>query len=236
MKKMRVFELAKDLSIDTKELLKIAKDLAISVENNMSMLDVHDIDRIKKRVHKDTEKQEEDISQDTYVEKRVSANIIRRRARVSPPVDNETEKEPAATAAQEIPEKETSTVETELEKKEPVGKAKAVSGRKKTKAQTEEETAQPETEPEAQIEAIPEKKDKAPVEIVEEAQGVIPEKPEESAESVIGVSAEEKGKEEEDKKKKEKKKGKKPETAQVEEIKHDRQGVKKPKKIKEKEI
>lgn len=33
------------------------KDLAISVENNMSMIDVHDIDRIKKRFQKESEKQ-----------------------------------------------------------------------------------------------------------------------------------------------------------------------------------
>ena len=57
MKKMRVFELARDLSIDTRELMKVAKDLAISVENNMSMIDVHDIDRIKKRFQKESEKQ-----------------------------------------------------------------------------------------------------------------------------------------------------------------------------------
>jgi len=44
MKKMRVFELAKELSIDAKELLRIAKDLAISVESTMSVLDVHDME------------------------------------------------------------------------------------------------------------------------------------------------------------------------------------------------
>ncbi len=58
MRKMRVFELAKEMSIETKDLLRVAKDLAISVENTMSVLDVHDIERIKKRLEKDTQKKE----------------------------------------------------------------------------------------------------------------------------------------------------------------------------------
>ena len=85
MKKMRVFELAKDLSVDTKDLLRIAKDLAISVENNMSMIDVHDIDRIKKRFQKDVEKLPDMPLEETYEEKRVSSNVIRRRARIAAP-------------------------------------------------------------------------------------------------------------------------------------------------------
>jgi hypothetical protein len=38
-RKMRVFELAKELSLEPKEILRIAKDLAISAENAMSVLD-----------------------------------------------------------------------------------------------------------------------------------------------------------------------------------------------------
>ena len=84
MKKMRIFELAKDLSLEAKELLRVAKDLAISVENTMSILDVHDIERIKKRIEKDTQKPEELDLQDVYEEQRVSTNIIRRRAKPAP--------------------------------------------------------------------------------------------------------------------------------------------------------
>ena len=78
MKKMRVFELAKKLAIDSKELLKIAKDLAISVENNMSMLDIHDIERIRKRVSKEAQEQEESKPEEAFVEERVSSKVIRR--------------------------------------------------------------------------------------------------------------------------------------------------------------
>jgi translation initiation factor IF-2 len=80
-KKMRIFELAKDLSLEAKDLLRVAKDLAISVENTMSILDVHDIERIRKRLEKDTQKTEEQDLQDVYEEQRVSTNIIRRRAK-----------------------------------------------------------------------------------------------------------------------------------------------------------
>jgi translation initiation factor IF-2 len=85
MKKMRIFELAQTLSIDPKDLLKIAKDLAISVENNMSMVDVHDIERIKKRLERESEKQHEEARSEAFEEERVSSKVIRRRARVVPP-------------------------------------------------------------------------------------------------------------------------------------------------------
>ncbi len=82
MKKMRVFELAKELSIETKDLLKIAKDLAISVENNMSMIDGHDAERIQKRVQKDAEEEKKESSAEEKIEnKRVSSRVIRRRSK-----------------------------------------------------------------------------------------------------------------------------------------------------------
>ena len=97
MKKMRISELAKDLSLEAKDLLRIAKDLAISVENTMSILDVHDIERIRKRIEKDTQKTEEQDLQDVYEEQRVSTNIIRRRAKPAPA--------PEAPAPEEAPAK-----------------------------------------------------------------------------------------------------------------------------------
>lgn len=249
MKKMRVFELAKDLSIETRELLKIAKDLAISVENNMSMVDVHDIERIKKRVNKETEKQEEETSQDIYVEKRVSANVIRRRARVSPPPENEPEKQPEQETPplsfEEVPEKETTATEIESEKKkarESVKKLKVQAEDKKVKAQPEEDADQPKKEPEPEAEIIPEMKEELPLKEAEGAHASAAETPEETTAAPAELSAEEKKKEEEkeEKKKKEKKKGKKgkePDIAkvEVEEVKHVRLGVKKQKKPKEKE-
>jgi hypothetical protein len=113
MKKMRIFELAKDLSLEAKDLLRVAKDLAISVENTMSILDVHDIERIRKRLEKDTQKTEEQDLQDVYEEQRVSTTIIRRRAKPAPapeaPAPEEAlakiEIQPAEAAEQDTGEK-----------------------------------------------------------------------------------------------------------------------------------
>ncbi|OPZ60484.1 MAG: hypothetical protein BWY87_00446 [Deltaproteobacteria bacterium ADurb.Bin510] len=52
MKKMRVFELAKELTVDPKDLMRVTKDLAIAVETTMSLLDEHDVERIRKRFEK----------------------------------------------------------------------------------------------------------------------------------------------------------------------------------------
>jgi translation initiation factor IF-2 len=248
MKKMRVFELAKELSIETKELLKIAKDLAISVENNMSMVDVHDIDRIKKRVQKDTEKQEEESSPETYVEKRVSANIIRRRARLSPPADiesaqesiKEPKEEEAASKEEAVQVTEEPKIAKEPAKKVPKEEKKKAKGI--VKGKKEEVPLQKEIEED--VAAEQEIKTKEEIVGKEEALIIQEETPEAiKPEPSLTFKEEEKkeeDKKEEEKKKKEKKKGKKGkdvETVEVEgeEIKHARTGVKKQKKPKEKE-
>jgi translation initiation factor IF-2 len=99
MKKMRIFELAQKFSIDEKELMKICKDLAISAENKMSQVDPHDIDRIKKRLEKSSDKQQDEIKTESFDEERVSSKIIRRRAKIAP---TETEEVKAETEHEEI--------------------------------------------------------------------------------------------------------------------------------------
>ena len=233
MKKMRVFELAKELSIETRDLLKIAKDLAISVENNMSMVDVHDIERIKKRVQKDTEKPEEESSQETYVEKRVSANVIRRRARVSPPPEQEPakeEEEESVKAADAPPEEVKKEAEEALVAKETekAGSKKAKPEEKPLVEEKEEKPQEPVAEeaPETK-EEISAEKETEPVALKEKA----PEEPPAQPEKILA---------EEEKKKKEKKKGKKgkeleEKKVEGEEVKHVRPATKKGKKPKEKE-
>lgn len=103
MKKMRVFELAAKLAIEAKDLLKIAKDLAISVENNMSMVDVHDIERIKKRLERESEKQHEEVKTEAFEEERVSSKVIRRRARATAAMEPEAPREEEAPAKAEAP-------------------------------------------------------------------------------------------------------------------------------------
>jgi translation initiation factor IF-2 len=241
MKKMRVFELAKELSIETKELLKIAKDLAISVENNMSMVDVHDIERIKKRVQKDTEKQEEESSPETYVEKRVSANIIRRRARVSPPADTEPAKELAKeekAASNEKAEQETEEAKIAKEPAKKVLKEEKKKPKPGAKEKKKEVLLQEEIEGKVAAEAKIETKEE--IAGKEEEALIIQEEVSEAVELEPSLDVKKEEKKEEEKKKKEKKKGKKGKDADTvetegEEIKHARTGVKKLKKPKEKE-
>ncbi len=211
MKKMRVFELAKELSIDAKELLRIAKDLAISVENTMSVLDVHDADRIKKRLEKDTQKKEEQPAVEVYEEKRVSTTIIRRRARTVTAPEAE---EAAAKATEEALE------EAPAEKKKPAKKKEAA---KKGAAPAEEAPAEERTAPEPEVPAqdvdvLAEAAPKAPERGLEE--GKAEEKKPAPAEApvapVVKVKPLEIEKEEQkEAKKKEKKKGKRPPKAQV---------------------
>jgi len=248
MKKMRVFELARDLSIDTRELMKVAKDLAISVENNMSMIDVHDIDRIKKRFQKESEKQPDESPQESYVEKRVSANVIRRRARVVPP--SEKAEEPAAAEevkpAEERPAEEPEKKAEKKEKKAPKAAEEVPEVTEKEEEAVEpvrkiaaEEPAEPVSEAEPPVSEVMPEEIQAPAaeELTPETEKAAQEKPVPEAQEA-GTEKEQ----EEDKKKKEKKKGKKGKAVEVApapeegEVAFPRHAPKKPKKSKEKEV
>ena len=121
MKKMRVFELAKELTVDPKELMRVTKDLAIAVETTMSLLDEHDVERIRKRFEKGgNEAEPEQAHQpaapaEETVDQRVSAGIIRRRVRktepgeetaeaVAPAAEQAAAEQPAAAATEAKPE------------------------------------------------------------------------------------------------------------------------------------
>jgi len=207
MKKMRVFELAAKLAIDAKDLLKIAKDLAISVENNMSMVDVHDIERIKKRLERESEKQHEEVKAEAFEEERVSSKVIRRRARTAAPTEAEAPKEEEAPVKTAAP--------AEVEAVAPVVSEPA------PKAATAKERP-PKVEPE--IEAQP-----TPGEPVAEP---VPAQAAQEAPPTASTAEEE----EEKKKKKAKKKGKvEPAAPEVVEEKPARAPIKKAPKFKEKE-
>lgn len=224
MKKMRIFELAKELSIDAKELLRVAKDLAISAENTMSVLDVHDMDRIKKRLEKDTQKKEELPVQEIYEEKRVSTNIIRRRAKVAPTTETEeAPPKPAESAAAEaLPqEKPDEEKKKHVKKKEAAKKGtlplEEVPAEEPVQVQAEKvSTKQVQAEPkEGLTEAAQEEpRDKEP-----EVQALKPSTGEALAPSVVGVKVkplEIEKEEQKETKKKEKKKGKKgPKTIEI---------------------
>ncbi|HRV34936.1 MAG TPA: translation initiation factor IF-2 [Desulfomonilia bacterium] len=244
MKKMRVFELAKELNIDARELMKVAKDLAISVENNMSLIDVHDIGRIKKRFVKETEKQPDELPQESYVEKRVSANIIRRRARVAPSPEkqvvepSEPEEVTAVEAVEEKPEKkEQKKAPKPVEEEQPAAaEAETPSVPAGEAAEVAPEPAVPQEGPVA-APSVPEERPEAPA----EEQPREKEAPEVKPAPPVPLEEEKEAEKKEEKKKKEKKKGKKVKAPEIIELPEEgeddiaRHAAKKLKKPKEKE-
>ncbi|MCD6571231.1 MAG: translation initiation factor IF-2 [Deltaproteobacteria bacterium] len=222
MKKMRIFELSKEIAIDSKDLIKIAKDLAISVESNMSMVDAHDIERIKKRVDKLKDKDQESQptkEEDVYVQKRVGPNVIRRRARVAPQEVASTLKEvqdkpeKAKVEEEEAREPEKKEAQPDVTKAEKTIKQPGIKVQKtpdKTKAVKKKEKT---VEDIKFKESIAKEKDLAgkrvpevkPEEISATKEGL----PLQQEEKALEIKAEEEKKPEEKAKKKEKKKGKK---------------------------
>ncbi|MBN1636199.1 MAG: translation initiation factor IF-2 [Deltaproteobacteria bacterium] len=176
MKKKRVYELAKELSIEAKELLKIAKDLAISAENTMSMVDPHDIERIRKRVVKEPESQPETTSDEAYDDKRISSKVIRRRTRITP-------------EAQEPKEEEITGEKEDVEEKK-AKQAKSPVKKQEAPLVEKEETQQPPVEAEVAEILIEEKSEEAVA-----PQEVFPKEKDVSTEPVQAVVDEEKKKE-----------------------------------------
>ncbi|HQK79896.1 MAG TPA: translation initiation factor IF-2 N-terminal domain-containing protein, partial [Syntrophales bacterium] len=88
MSKKRVYELAKELGVENKELIARLEKMGISVKTHSSTLEDSEVERVKK----------EYLAAETHemVEKRVKATVIRRRA-VRPVVEEEaSEAEPSA--------------------------------------------------------------------------------------------------------------------------------------------
>ena len=78
MNKVRVYEVAKELGLDNRELVTKMAALGIQVKNHMSALDSVDIERVKKSIEKEkTEK---------LVEERIRPTVVRRRAAAKPEV------------------------------------------------------------------------------------------------------------------------------------------------------
>jgi translation initiation factor IF-2 len=74
--RVRVYELAKDLGVQPKDLLVKLRAMAIDVANHMSQIDPGEVDRIRRAV--DRERHE------SLVEERLTDTVIRRRSKVVP--------------------------------------------------------------------------------------------------------------------------------------------------------
>lgn len=72
MSKVRVYEVAKDLGLDNREIVVKMAALGIQVRNHMSSLDAADVDRIKRAIEKE--------KVESVVEERIRPTVVRRRA------------------------------------------------------------------------------------------------------------------------------------------------------------
>ncbi len=71
--KLRVYEVARDLGLENRDLTNRLVSLGIQVRNHMSALEPAEIDRVKRSLEKD--------KQETVVEERIRPTVVRRRTR-----------------------------------------------------------------------------------------------------------------------------------------------------------
>ena len=72
MIKVRVYEVARELGLDNRELVSKIATLGIQVRNHMSALEPAEVERIKRALDKD--------KQSNVVEERIRPTVVRRRA------------------------------------------------------------------------------------------------------------------------------------------------------------
>ncbi len=73
MSKVRVYEVARELGVDNRDLIQRIATLGIQVRNHMSVLDPVEVDRIKRSLEKDRG--------ETMVEERIRPTVVRRKRR-----------------------------------------------------------------------------------------------------------------------------------------------------------
>lgn len=89
MNKVRVYEVARDLGLDNRELIMRLASLGIQVKNHMSALEQPDVDRLKRSMEKEK----------ATVEERIRPTVVRRRAAAK----TDTPETPAAAAPEPTP-------------------------------------------------------------------------------------------------------------------------------------
>ncbi|MBW2303498.1 MAG: translation initiation factor IF-2 [Deltaproteobacteria bacterium] len=143
MAKVRVYELAKELNMDSKELVEKLKAGGLNIKNYMSTLDEQAAARARDLI---TGKVSEVVE-----EKRIKPTVIRRRRKTVPvakpaeEVKGETPEEPTAPEAQEVSKaREKVSVKEEAPEEKP----------KKVKEAVEEEIPKPEERPEPEKEEM----------------------------------------------------------------------------------
>ena len=87
MSKVRVYEVARELGVENRDLIQRIATLGIQVRNHMSVLDPVEVDRIKRSLGKDRS--------EAMVEERIRPTVVRRKRKKK----TEEVEQPAATEA-----------------------------------------------------------------------------------------------------------------------------------------
>ncbi|HOW57913.1 MAG TPA: translation initiation factor IF-2 N-terminal domain-containing protein, partial [Smithellaceae bacterium] len=157
MPKKRVYELAKELGLENKDLIAHLERIGISVKSHSSSLEDEEVERIKDELlAKEPRK---------IVEERIKSTVIRRRAVRPVPEQQPVEEKAAGEEREARAEEEKKPAVPEKKKSPAVGESSAPAVEEKR-----EETVRPEITPAEKI-AVPEKKEEAKSEVkVEKAE------------------------------------------------------------------
>lgn len=158
MSKIRIYELAKELQMDNKQLLAQVKEMGYDVKSHMSALEEGDVQRIKDLIT--------GVRAEVVVDERVRPNVIRRRTKVV-----QAEPEPEQKTAAEAPPE----VADETSLRSPVEKVEA----EEQEAAREEESPPVSAEPVQEAPALTQRPKKEYVRIIHRPDVVKPAKPEE---------------------------------------------------------
>ncbi|MGD9161493.1 MAG: translation initiation factor IF-2 [Desulfobacteraceae bacterium] len=171
MAKVRVYELAKELNIESKELVEKLKSGGMAVKNYMSTLDDSEVKKAKEILKGNVS--------EVIEEKRIKRNVIRRRKKVVKVEEPETKAE--APEDEIAPDTEKATAEKE-EAVTPVVKKK---GKKKTKEVVEGEKKKTaiKEEPSSEVETTEKEEPEEEVKAAEEHE----ESPEETPDQAVKV-------------------------------------------------
>ncbi len=94
--KVRVYEVARELGVENRELIQRIATMGIQVRNHMSVLDPAEVDRIKRAVGKD--------QSEAVVEERIRPTVVRRKRRKKPAEEEAVAAAPEAATPEAAPE------------------------------------------------------------------------------------------------------------------------------------
>ena len=136
MSKMRVYELAKELRMDSHELVERLQGAGFSINNHMSAIDGDEVSRARDYLSAATS--------EVFEEKRIKPTVIRRRKKLVPKVQEPIEQEEPAAAEEATPSPEEVASLPEEEPKRVLGEAQEGEAKEKPSVEPVVEKVEPE--------------------------------------------------------------------------------------------